>query len=285
MDVPGGRRPRALEPPDLVLSHFSLAPQHPIEDRVASAAAAGFAGIGLSIGHYRQLEADGFAPGGLRELLDEHGVCLAEIEVVRGWAGTGADDGSEAAAWRMADEFECRYLQAIGPHAGTVDDAGRAFAGLCDRAGDHGLVVGIEFLPFTNIVTAADALAIVERADRDNGGVCVDIWHHARGAADVDLIRAVPGEKVLAVQLSDGSAVPEEADYYRDCLDNRRPPGAGAFDVVGFVEVLEGMGVRVPWSLEVCDAPRWGEPAGERVAALADGMRSVLAAVDARAGN
>ena len=281
MDVPGGRPPRGLQPPDLVLSHHSLAPQHPIEDRVASAAAAGFAGIGLSIGHYRRLEADGFAPGGLRDLLDRHGVCLAEIEVVRPWAGTGADDGSEAVAWRMADQFQCRYLQAIGPHGGTLDEAGRAFAGLCDRAGDHGLLVGVEFLPFTDIATAADALAIVDRADRANGGVCVDIWHHARGAADLDLIRAVPGEKVLAVQVSDGSAVPEEADLYRDCLDNRRAPGAGAFDVVGFVEVLQGMGVRAPWSLEVCDAPRWGEPARQRVRELADAMRSVLAAADA----
>ncbi len=283
MVVPGGTRPRALGPSDLVLSHFSLAPQHPIEDRVASAAAAGFAGIGLYIGHYRQMEADGFAPGGLRDLLGAHGICLAEIEVVRGWATGGADDESEAVAWRMADEFECRYLQAIGPYEGSIGDAGRAFAGLCDRAGEHGLVVGIEFLPFTNIVTAADALGIVERADRANGGVCVDIWHHARGAADLDLIRAVPAEKVLAVQMSDGPLVAEEADYYRDCLDNRRVPGAGEFDVVGFVEVLQRMGVGAPWSLEVCNAPRWGEPASDRVADLADGMRSVLAA--ARPGN
>ncbi len=273
----GPRRPRELDSSDVVLSHFSLAPHHPIEDRVASAAAAGFSGIGLYTEDYRQLESDGFAPSGLRDLLDEHGICLAEIEVVRGWARGGPDD-IEAVAWRMADEFECRYLQAIGPYEGTIDDAGRAFAGLCDRAGEHGLVVGIEFLPFTNIVTAADALDIAERADRPNGGVCVDIWHHARGAADLDLIRALPAEMVRAVQMNDGPLVPENDDYFRDCLDNRVAPGAGAFDAVGFVRLLQGMGVQVPWSVEVCCAPAWGDPAGERVAALADAMRTVLAA-------
>ena len=73
----------------------------------------------------------------------------------------------EATAWRMADAFGCRYVQAIGPYAGSVADAGRSYRGLCDRARDHGLVVGLEFLPFTNIYSAADALAIVETAVRD----------------------------------------------------------------------------------------------------------------------
>ena len=61
---------RALGPDDLVLSHFSLARDHPIVSRVELAASAGFAGIGLYVGQYRQLERDGFAPHGLRDLLD-----------------------------------------------------------------------------------------------------------------------------------------------------------------------------------------------------------------------
>ena len=68
--------------PELVLSHFSLPRAHPIEERVRLAAAAGFDGIGLYVGHYAQLEADGFAPHGLRDLLDEHSVRLREIEVI-----------------------------------------------------------------------------------------------------------------------------------------------------------------------------------------------------------
>jgi sugar phosphate isomerase/epimerase len=64
---------------------------------VRLAAANGFGGIGLWVEHYRKLEAEGFAPGGLRELLDEHGVALAEIDVVPGLRADGVG-GEQAAA-------------------------------------------------------------------------------------------------------------------------------------------------------------------------------------------
>ena len=71
----------------------------------------------------------------------------------------------------MADEIGGRYVQAIGPHRGAAEDAAIAFAALCDRAAAHDLLVGIEWLPYTNIATPADAKVIVEGADRPNGVV------------------------------------------------------------------------------------------------------------------
>ena len=47
------RRPARLGADDLVLSHFSLGRDHPIADRIESASAAGFAGIGLYVGQFR----------------------------------------------------------------------------------------------------------------------------------------------------------------------------------------------------------------------------------------
>jgi sugar phosphate isomerase/epimerase len=176
----------------------------------------------------------------------------------------------------MADEFGCRYLQAIGPYEGTLDDAARAFGALCDRAADHGLVVGIEFLPFTNIYNATDAMAIVERAGRANGGLCVDIWHHERGSRDLDLIRAVPGDRVMAIQMNDGPVLPTLPDYVQDCLQYRVPPGDGEFDVAGFVSVLQDIGSQVPWSMEVCnEAAGNADPAGH-ARRCAEGMRRFL---------
>lgn len=261
-----------------MLSHFSLRRDHPIEDRVALAAAAGFAGIGLYVGQYRELEAAGFAPNGLAELLAEHDVLLAEIEVIPGLGGDGPG-GERAAememtAWRMADAFGCRYLQVIGPAAATTGEAAGAFGALCDRAADHGLVVGLEFLPFTDIVGVGDARAIVEAAGRPNGGICVDIWHHERGADDLAAIAALPPELVKGIQMSDGPKHPADSDYYTDCLINRLAPGDGEFDIAGFVAALGE--THLPWSLEVCSATGWADPAAhvERIAA---GMRSALA--------
>ncbi len=272
--------PRSLGPDDLVLSHFTLDRNHPLDDRIRAAASAGFAAIGLYAGQFLKLREEGLTVEQLREMLDAADVCLAEIEVLSGWGSTtpSADYWRfEDVVWELVDEFECRYVQAIGPYEGSIADAAARFGDVCDRAADHGAVVGLEFLPFTNIVDAADALEIVEAADRPNGGVCVDIWHHARGANDVDLIRAIPPELITGIQMSDGPRRPTLADYKDDCLRHRVAPGDGEFGAVDFVRTLIDLGVDVPWSLEVCDDDVWGRPGADHVKHAADGMRRVLA--------
>lgn len=271
-----------------MLNHFTLARQHPLADRFAAAAAAGCAGVGLFVGEYLRLRhEEGLDLARLADLLDAHGLVLSDIEVVRPWRepGTATDVQKrfEEVAWQLADRFGCRYLQAIGPTlGGSVADVAAPFGALCDRAADHGLTVGLEFLPFTDLVTAADVLRVVDAADRPNGGVCVDIWHHARGADDLGLIRAIPGDRIVAVQMSDGPAAPELDSYYEDCLRRRLPPGAGAMDAAGFVALLLEQGYRGPFSLEVCSDAYWETGGADHVQRCADGMRSVLAAARAR---
>ena len=138
---------------------------------------------------------DGWNLTRIHELLDLHGVTMAEVEALSGWGAAAPSTrylDFEQLVWTLVDEFEVPYVQAIGPYDGSIADAGRRFGDLCDRAADHGATVGLEFLPFTNVVDATDALSIVEAAARPNGGVCADIWHHARGADDLDLIRRIP---------------------------------------------------------------------------------------------
>ena len=118
---------------------------------------------------------------------------------------------------------------------------------------------------------------IVERADRPNGGVCVDIWHHARGANDLDLIRAIPDELIVGIQMSDGTTEPALDDYKDDCLRNRQPPGTGDFDAVGFAQTLLDKGVDVPWSIEACNDDAWsGDGAEAHVTACVEALRDVL---------
>ena len=278
-DVRVARDPHSLTSADLILNHFSLEREQPIVQRVELAAAAGFAGIGMFVGQYAALEEEGFAPNGLRELLDGHGLCLAEIEVVPGLGadGSGGDRAGEVEAigWRMADAFDCRYMQVIGPAEMSIADAGRAYAALADRAADHDLVLGLEFLPFTDIVTIHDARRIIEAADRPNAGMCVDIWHHTRSDPDLAAIAALPGAMITGIQMSDGTLTPQNPDYYTDCLTNRVAPGDGEFDVAGFVAAIRSTGTNVPWAMEVCSASGWADPVGH-VARIAEGMRRYL---------
>ena len=274
----------------LVLSHFTLDRHHDIADRVRAAAAAGYDGMGLYIGDWVGLR-DADRLGELDDLLAEHAMPLCDIEVLRGWGTVGVAGekyaAMEAAAWAMAERYGCRYIQAIGPVSDDLTEAGAAFGALCDRAADHGLVVGLEFLPFTpNIFDAEAGRRIVEEADRPNGGLCVDIWHHTRGAHNVEHLRALSSEHVTGIQMNDGPLeATDPTDYVQDCLRYRVPPGEGEMDAVGFVTELLRTGVDVPWQLEVCNDDVWGQTGAGVVAhvqAAADGMRSVLD--QARAG-
>ena len=270
--------------PDLVWSHFSRPRFDDFDARVHAAAAAGFAGIGLYVHAYGKMRDEGRPAADIASVVADHGLVLAEVETVKGWWATDgpmADECrlAEELAYELADAAGVRYLQAIGSFECPLDQAVAGFAGLCDRAADHGLLVGIEWLPYTNIATADDARRIVEAADRANGGFCADIWHHVRGADNVDMLRRLPADRVFAVQMNDGPPRPLLDDYKDDCLASRVPPGAGSFDCVGFAQTMVDMGVTAPISLEVCSAELWEMPVDEAARLAAEGMRAVLAEV------
>ena len=281
------RDPRALTWPDLVWSHFSRPRFGAFDERLAAAAAAGFAGIGLYLYEYERLrDEEGRSAADLVAAFDRHGLCLAELEALKGWwavDGQAAADSAHAQslAFEMAEVLGARYMQVIGPYDCSFDQAVTQFAGLCDRAAEHGLLVGIEWLPYTNIATAADAQRIVDAAGRPNGGYCADIWHHTRGANDLEMLRALDGERIFAVQMDDGPLAPTIDDYKADCLAYRMPPGEGEFDCVGFIRLMQSLGVTAPISLEVASTALWALPAAQTARRAADGMRAVLAAAGA----
>lgn len=277
-----------LGPDDLILSHFSLGRFRPFEERVRAAAEAGFAAMGLYIGEYQRLRAEGASDADLRAVLDHHGMRVVEIEALRGWSATGKDRDAylkaETEVFKMSDALgPGHHVQVIGPYAGTLDDAAQAFAGVCDRAAEHGLAAAIEFLPeMTNIPDAATAMQIVQTAGRANGGICLDCWHHFRGADDDDMLRAIPAGRIFTVQFDDGPAQRADPDYYTDCTRYREVPGDGDFDLAGFLRLLAEMGVRLPLSVEVMSTKLQDRTAGEITRRLADATRAVVTAAERR---
>lgn len=282
------RLPRDLGPGELVLSHFTLRRDHPIQDRLDAAVAGGFAGIGLLALDALRIEVEGIEMEELGDMLDARNLCLAELEVAKGWGGgpnAAEAPEIEAAAFRLADRFASRTLQAIGPFSGDIESAGRRFADLCDRAGDHGLQVALEPLPYTNIPDLPTALEVVQRAGRDNGGLCLDIWHHTRAGDDRAALRRLDPRRIVSVQMNDGPRCSSVglAGYKDDCLQNRVPPGEGEMDAVGFVAALLAAGTTSPWSVEVCDASVTGSGI-DHARRCGDAMRAVLAVARAEVG-
>lgn len=278
----------ALDDSDLVLSHFSLSRHHPIEDRIEAARVAGFSAVGLYTLDVARLMAQGMDLAALDDLVTTNGLCLSDIEVLKGWGGgPDAQEGAttEETAWLLAVRMHARCLQAIGPYEGDPCDGGRAFGELCDRASDHGLLVALEPLGYTNISNTAQALEIVERAGRPNGGLCLDICHHSRAGDDRNSLRALDPSLIKNVQMNDGPLRPPSTDigdYKDDCMRHRVPPGEGEMQAVDFVAALLEAGSSAPWSVEVSNEAAWGRPARSHVVRCGDAMRRVLAEARSR---
>ncbi|HZI45119.1 MAG TPA: sugar phosphate isomerase/epimerase family protein [Ilumatobacter sp.] len=250
------RTPHDLTSDDIVLGHFTLGRSYPLRERLAIAAEAGVAGIGLFMGDIERWATD----DELATMLDEHGLLLVDLDLInlapRDEATRERSHRFVRRAAELADRFGCRYLQTIAPHAEpgaagrdeTIDALGR----VADVLAPHGVEVGLEYTGFTTIRTLADAVATVEACGRANAGVCVDVWHHTRSSGGVALAPSVAAPMIRCVQLNDGPLLPVDPDYKSDCLRNRLAPGTGAMDVAGLVEQLIAMGVEVPWTVEVC---------------------------------
>lgn len=264
---------------DLILSHFSLLGLEDFERRVAAAADAGFSGIGLFLGDYQLLRDQGHDDAWIEHVLERHGICLAEVEVLREWCPL-TDRGQHLLdlACHLAERFGVRHVHAIGPYSGTRDEAASAFAALCDATAAAGMQVAIEHLPFTNITTLADALSIVEAADRPNGGLCLDSWHHFRGEQDWSLLARLPIERIKSIQINDGPAQPVDADYYRDTVAHRQTPGTGRFDLTRFLATIRDRGYQGPVSVEVLSDDLRELPAERVCMELARGTRALLSA-------
>jgi len=283
---------RSLGRGDLVASYFTLAgagvgepARFSFVERIAAAAAAGFSGVGLTPDDYESAHALGPSDAELRAVLDDHGVQAVELEFLFDW---GRDDErgrlsriAEDRLYAVADALGARHMNVgdIQP-AGDLAPLGvvaERFAGLCDRAARHGLLVAIEFLPWSDIADAATAWEIVRLAGQPNGGILVDAYHYFRGGADADALRSVPAAGIIAVQLDDAGDAPPGAAAYEGTLD-RRLPGEGVFDLVGLVRLLDGMGVTAPVSVEIISPEHHARSLEEAARRAHDTTLAVLSA-------
>src|SRR5690349_21482378 len=91
----------------LVLSSYSIGTEVPFERRVAAAAAAGFAGIGLRPEDYWGARATGLDDQEMKEILDRHHVTVEEVEYLTDWAEPNSQAGrrKEESIFHIAETF------------------------------------------------------------------------------------------------------------------------------------------------------------------------------------
>jgi len=279
-----------MGPDDLVLCSGTLRRGIPFAERLSAASAAGFTAVSLWGRDYGAARAEGLSDADLRLMLDDHGLGVAEVDPAWWWL-PGASEVhfppemdtedvfcfGEAELFAVADAVGGRSLNAVDVFGGRwgLDDAAEAFAGLCTRAAEHGLLVHIEWLPWSKIPDLESALEVVRRADQPNGGINIDAWHLVRSGTDLEALARVPGELIMGIQLDDGPAQPED-NLVEATLHHRALPGQGEFDLPAIVGAVLATGTTAPIGVEVFSDSLHELPAAEAARQAARATRAVI---------
>jgi sugar phosphate isomerase/epimerase len=203
------------------------------------------------------------------------------IDPILGWCGSERLPGPYGALSRdevlaIAADLGAVALTALSPFQPgvTLDEVARSFSDLCDRAGDFGARVHLEFMPGTAVADVQAALDVVEAAGRANGGVLVDTFHFFRGNPDLDALARVPGDRVFAIQVSDAPA--EFDGDYGEATFHRLLPGDGAIDLAGVLRTLDAAGGLHWVGAEVISPSTAAMPPAEAATQTTERIRAII---------
>jgi sugar phosphate isomerase/epimerase len=247
-----------------------------LEQRAAAAAAGGFATTTMFPHDYAAARQTGLEDDDILALHAERRVRLRTLDPFAKWVPrweppADADPTRLALVSTEADEFfaiagrlKVETMTAIEPfgtpHASA--DLAAAFGELCDRAAGQGLLVHLEFTPFSGIPDLAAAWDIVRTADRVNGGLVFDTWHYLRGRRDDALLAEIPGDRIFAVQIND-AASKQRGPLVVDTWRYRMLPGEGELDLGPVLAILAAKpGIGAP-GIEVLSEELWKLPPEE----------------------
>ena len=178
------------------------------------------------------------------------------MESLIGWA-TGDREAIERQCGPIFDVATLYEAKAV---AGVVlaseidfDAATTGLAELAKMAGERGLNVCIEWLPWTGLPDLKSAWKLVRDAGAENLGLVVDAWHWLRqpGGPDEATLRSIPGERIHCVQLDDTTLAATGDDAMLESMTNRLLPGEGEVDWPALLGILDEIGADPIWAPEV----------------------------------
>lgn len=282
--------PVTLGAGDTVLCSGTLRNGITFRERLAAARDGGFTGLSLWGRDYQLARDEGLGDRDIRLLLADHGLSVAELDPAWWWPPGASDirippahDGErifgfgERELLAVADAVGARSLNAVDVFGGewTIDQAAAAFAALCDRAAEHGLLVHLEFLPWSRIPDLATAWQVVLGADRPNGGLMLDAWHYFRSGPDGALLRSIPGASIMGVQLCDAPAE-AEANLLHATLHERLLPGEGELPLSALLADLAATGTAAPLGVEIFSDTLHALPPEEAARSAGRALRALL---------
>ena len=230
--------------------------RYSFRENVEAAAAGGFTSLAVAPETYRRAISSGSSVAELRRMADDNGVKLRHLDSLTDWAPIRVpSEVSPELRERFdisADECfaicEALGLETILAVAGydrgviSLDVLIDGFGRLCDRAAQSGLWVDLEFMPFWGLSDLAVAWAIIDGAQRENCGIMVDTWHFSKGTPDFELLRSLPGHRLVSVQVADAMKHQFGSNLFEDTVRFRKFPGEGQLPVVEILKILHQKG-------------------------------------------
>jgi sugar phosphate isomerase/epimerase len=225
----------------------------PPPDLIRVAARAGYQSVGLRLLQvapqtpFYPLMTDPALLRETRTAMADTGVTVHDIEFIRitpdvdvaalePFLAIGAELGAH---WAVASPYD--------PDPVRLADR---FGALCDLAARYHQGVVLEFFPWTDVRSVAEANAVVQSAGRENGAILVDTLHFDRCAnvsADLD---AIPPARLPFIHVCDAPA--ERPTTLEGLLHHARaerlPPGEGGIEIKA---VVDRMPPGIPIALEV----------------------------------
>ena len=256
----------------------------PLTERIEAAVVNGFGALSLSMHDYSRARSEQTGPGEIRRRARDRGLELSVLDGAIEWyphepprRSLGGSDYTVDDILRAGEAFEVSTLNALAPFQTHLSTEGIAehFANLCDRAAEFGIRVHFEFTPKSPVPDVATAWELVQLAGRPNGGILLDTWHFYRVNPDFEALARVPGERVFAVQVSDGATDYVEG-LIQDTFRHRRVPGEGDFDLLRVLRALDDMGRPSIIGPEVLSQELFELPPVEAARRAAEGYNRLL---------
>lgn len=212
-----------------------------------------------------------------RAALADTGMRVGDVEIVRLKPETKATD--------FTPFLDCAAALGAANILVAGDDTDHArlvqtFASFAELAAGYGMTADLEFMPWTGVRNAAEAVAIVKTAGQANGGVLADALHWDRTGRRVEDLALIPPETIHYFQLCDAAAEydPSDAGLIEIARGGRLLPGQGGIDLQAFIKALPKT---VPVSIEIANTGFNSSlsPRARAVQALAAG-KAVIASCD-----
>ena len=284
-----------IDPKRLSLHAGTLRPVQRFEQKAELAARAGFGAWALRGVELEAYLAEGWTIDDVRRLNERHGLTISESGSLMQWQFTGGvpllntfqrpPAATDAELLSRADRLlewtralGCDLVAAIGAYEadGTVAEAVRDFRRVCQMAARHRVRVALEVLGFaTHFHTIGQAWEVVRQAECENGGLLLDTYHFHRGGSTLEMLDAIPGDRLHLVHLADVPPGPREEAQD----DGRLPPGEGAGPLREIVSRVLDKGYSGYFVVEVLSQTLWRDDPLALAERCHAGATKVLAAV------